>query len=67
VGLKITPHQVKHFGQDGVTQAVEDLVALFPVQNDLFGPKYGQMLRVISLLNPQFLNELSSRERSIPE
>ena len=50
-----------------MTQAVEDLIALFPVQDDLLGAKHRQMLRGVRLLDPQLLNELPGWKRPVPE
>src|SRR5437660_126959 len=67
VRLKVSPHDVQHFDQHAVAQRVENLVSFFSVHNDLPASQYGQVLRKIRLLDPDFLLNRARRQFSVSE
>src|SRR5262249_2379027 len=65
--VKITAQDVEHLNQCMVADRIENLIAHLSVNNDLFGAKNSQVLGSISLLHPEFLDELACRHLAISQ
>src|ERR1043166_1540691 len=61
LGIKVAAQDFEDFDQGAIPDRVIDLVAHLPADHDLFGPKYGQMLRGVGLLDTELFDQLSSR------
>lgn len=65
--IEIAAQDFEDFDEGAIADGVIDLVAGFAADYDLFGPKHGQVLRGIRLLNAELFDQLSSGSLPIPE
>ena len=65
--IKVPLENVQHTDEDRVTQGIEDLISILPVDDDVFAPKNCQVLRGIGLLKPELFDQLPGRHLTVTE
>ena len=67
VGEEVLPQQVEHLNQHRIADGVEDLVAGFPVHQDVLGAQHREVLRQVRLLDVEQVEQLARGQLAVAE